>query len=523
MKKRRGTNFRYSIRVMAAVLLLLVPALLAAPTTAYALPADTSMIQQLGGPLTATHSINMDDLIEKYATSRAYEARFYPFGEGARAPVFFGTAHYVRDLKKTDLEIAYYEAMRKSGTDENSLKRYYEYVAKYEAGAGISVSEMNGLLTEAASNAGLGVGAVLSDTASDVIGYGGIILGIDGAVSDVASGNVNANTFVSGAFTLTDIIAACGGIAKVEALSAVGGVASAGSVAWNTFWKYMEHQKEWKEFADYINGRRNLTEFFKWLEAELADAMKETTGWDVQFNSSEYVDEEQNFCNFATPVTYTFTGRFMHNYVPEFTVGSLGNANADGWVGQMELDMKADLSAMQEGWQYSDFCFVKETFLAPFRALCNTIYEDSFQVVENLYWWADLTCNNFPLKTESMDASQPQIVFTGSLASGSYNYHQGGNIRKDFHGGYVAYVPELGQTITAYTYTFRNSFEISQEDYGGGEIIENHWHYEYGDIYSYNDEQFADHGDIFLYEYALSHTEAKMVIDITKPLGSVTN
>ena len=71
-----------------------------------AAPSSGNVVQQMGGPVSSKFSLNIDDIIKNYASSRAYEARFYPFGEGEGMPVFVGTAHRVKDISKTDAQIA---------------------------------------------------------------------------------------------------------------------------------------------------------------------------------------------------------------------------------------------------------------------------------------------------------------------------------------------------------------------------------------------------------------------------------
>ena len=116
------------------------------------------------------------------------------------------------------------------------------------------------------------------------------------------------------------------------------------------FQKHMEHQEQWKDFANYLLGRRNLTEFFKYLDVELKEAMENTSGWDIQFNASEYIGEQGCFF-WDIPITYTLQARFMHGYVSEFEFGQVRNPNEDGWSGNIELNMKADMTAFQEGWR----------------------------------------------------------------------------------------------------------------------------------------------------------------------------
>lgn len=508
MKKRILALF-----LSVALVIVLIPAV-SVPVSAA--PSSGNVVQQMGGPVSSKFSLNIDDIIKNYASSRAYEARFYPFGEGEGMPVFVGTAHRVKDISKTDAQIAYLDAMEKAGTDEYSLKQFLSYVKKYEATCQTSAEELRATIYDASKTALSAAGFVAGGTVGDVVGVVSLATGVTDNTESLLQNGVDANVIASIGFTLGDLAGLAGGILGVSALATVGSVAAIGGVGYTMFQKYMEHQEQWKDFANYLLGRRNLTEFFKYLDVELTQKME--SGWDVQFNYCEYVDETKTYYGFTTPITYTFYGRFMKDYVPEFTTGSIGNKNEDGWQGRMELGMKADMTDFTYGWPSSPECIANEEEIADIRAYSvDKIYEDAFKIVTEPYWEADLTCENFPLTTPSMDESQPQIVFEGSLANGSYIYRQGGEIRKDFH----------AVLLGAAEYTYRSSHVITKERYGTGIMIKKVWGKNYpnnnGYLTNFSEELPGDSGEIFAHEYAVSMTTAKMVIDLSKPLGGITD
>ena len=513
MKKRITALF-----LSFALVVMMLP-IVSVPVSAA--PSSGNVVQQMGGPVSSKFSLNIDDIIKNYASSKAYEARFYPFGEGEGMPVFIGTAHRVKDINKTDAEIAYLDAMEKAGTDEYSLKQFLNYVKKYEATCQTSAEVLQETIYDVAKTALSAAGFVVGDlygkageTVGNVVGAASFATGAVDTTGSLAQNGVNVDVIASIGFTLGDLAGLAGGVFSIGVLTTIGTVAAVGGVGYTMFQKYMEHQEQWKDFANYLLGRRNLVEFFKYLDAELKEVMK--SGWDVQFNYCEYIDETKTYYGFTTPITYTFYGRFMKDYTPEFTTGSIGNTNEDGWQGRMELSMKADMTDFTYGWPSSPGCIANEEEIADIRNYSvDRIYEDKFQVVTEPYWEADLTCENFPLKTSSMDESQPQIVFEGSLADGSYIYRQGGEIRKDFHAALLG----------AAEYTYRSSHVISKDRYGTGIMVKKIWGKNYpnndGYLTNYSEELPGDSGEIFAHEYAVSMTTAKMVIDLSKPLGGI--
>ncbi len=521
-------------RILAVCLVICILFTSIGSSPALALPAPDSLVMQLGGPISITDPTDMDSLMQKYASNRAYEVRFYPFGKVSGGIVFRGTAHYVRDLHKTDLEIAYYEAMRKSGTDERSLKTFYEYAAKYEANATFSAEDMAAILIDAAANTGTAVSlleheesVIMSDPpkppsdkpdglspGSTVISATGIVIGTAGVMYDITGqGQVTANTVVSGAFTLYDIASLIGEAGGSKALSALGGVAAAGSIAWNTYWKYVEHQAAWKEFTEYIIGRRNLVEFFKWLEAELGEAMKATTGWDIQFNEAK-AKTTVTYLSAETPIEATMNARFMHNYVPEFAETDLTATNPDGWLGQMEIYFEADMTQFQLSFPGSVFDITG--IAEEWQPYCNRIIKNDTSF-SDFYWNATLSSKTLPLKAGSMSMDQPKISFTGSLAGESYEYRQGGEYIRDFLGCYELSAEDFYERID---YEVWGKYVLDQEG---------HRHH-----YKINNAVVAPHsmvlmadeginspeeGDFFTYDMSFDYSTALMEIDLTRPLG----
>ena len=509
MKKRILALF-----LSVALVIVLIPAV-SVPVSAA--PSSGNVVQQMGGPVSSKFSLNIDDIIKNYASSRAYEARFYPFGEGEGMPVFVGTAHRVKDISKTDAQIAYLDAMEKAGTDEYSLKQFLSYVKKYEATCQTSAEELRATIYDASKTALSAAGFVAGGTVGDVVGVVSLATGVTDNTESLLQNGVDANVIASIGFTLGDLAGLAGGILGVSALATVGSVAAIGGVGYTMFQKYMEHQEQWKDFANYLLGRRNLVEFFKYLDVELKEAMENTSGWDIQFNASEYIGEQGCFF-WDIPITYTLQARFMHGYVSEFEFGQVRNPNEDGWSGNIELNMKADMTAFQEGWRNCPHSALQDAQIEAMNKMASSpggsVTESDYKIIEELYWNSNLTCLNFPLKTDSMDESQPHIVFTGSLASGSYTYDQGGEM-------FGVYAVKYGlQNI--YTWRQTDSVKIDRNGVTHGLTMYQHAT-SHGVLANADESGLTESGDLFAYELIISLTEAKMVIDLSKPLGYVTN
>ena len=509
MKKRILALF-----LSVALVIVLIPAV-SVPVSAA--PSSGNVVQQMGGPVSSKFSLNIDDIIKNYASSRAYEARFYPFGEGEGMPVFVGTAHRVKDISKTDAQIAYLDAMEKAGTDEYSLKQFLSYVKKYEATCQTSAEELRATIYDASKTALSAAGFVAGGTVGDVVGVVSLATGVTDNTESLLQNGVDANVIASIGFTLGDLAGLAGGILGVSALATVGSVAAIGGVGYTMFQKYMEHQEQWKDFANYLLGRRNLVEFFKYLNAELTEAMENTSGWDIQFNQSEY-EGEQGCVFWDIPITYNLQARFMHGYVSEFEFGQVNNTNEDGWSGSIELNMKANMEKFQEGWRNCTHSVLQDAQIEAMNQMASSpggsVTENDYQIIEPLYWNGNLTCLNFPLKADSMDEEQPQIVFTGSLASGSYTYDQGGEMSG-------VYAVKYGlQNI----YTWRNTDRVKIDRDGLTHSFTVYTHStSYGVLRDGGDTVLIEHGDLFIYELIIQRSEAKMIIDLTKPLGYATN
>ena len=509
MKKRILALF-----LSVALVIVLIPAV-SVPVSAA--PSSGNVVQQMGGPVSSKFSLNIDDIIKNYASSRAYEARFYPFGEGEGMPVFVGTAHRVKDISKTDAQIAYLDAMEKAGTDEYSLKQFLSYVKKYEATCQTSAEELRATIYDASKTALSAAGFVAGETVGDVVGVVSLATGVTDNTESLLQNGVDANVIASIGFTLGDLAGLAGGILGVSALATVGSVAAIGGVGYTMFQKYMEHQEQWKDFANYLLGRRNLVEFFKYLNAELTEAMENTSGWDIQFNQSEY-EGEQGCVFWDIPITYNLQARFMHGYVSEFEFGQVNNTNEDGWSGSIELNMKANMEKFQEGWRNCTHSVLQDAQIEAMNQMASSpggsVTENDYQIIEPLYWNGNLTCLNFPLKADSMDEEQPQIVFTGSLASGSYTYDQGGEMSG-------VYAVKYGlQNI----YTWRNTDRVKIDRDGLTHSFTVYTHStSYGVLRDGGDTVLIEHGDLFIYELIIQRSEAKMIIDLTKPLGYATN
>lgn len=509
MKKRILALF-----LSVALVIVLIPAV-SVPVSAA--PSSGNVVQQMGGPVSSKFSLNIDDIIKNYASSRAYEARFYPFGEGEGMPVFVGTAHRVKDISKTDAQIAYLDAMEKAGTDEYSLKQFLSYVKKYEATCQTSAEELRATIYDASKTALSAAGFVAGETVGNVVSVVSLATGVTDNTESLLQNGVDANVIASIGFTLGDLAGLAGGILGVSALATVGSVAAIGGVGYTMFQKYMEHQEQWKDFANYLMGRRNLVEFFKYLNAELTEAMENTSGWDIQFNQSEY-EGEQGCVFWDIPITYNLQARFMHGYVSEFEFGQVNNTNEDGWSGSIELNMKANMEKFQEGWRNCTHSVLQDAQIEAMNQMASSpggsVTENDYQIIEPLYWNGNLTCLNFPLKADSMDEEQPQIVFTGSLASGSYTYDQGGEMSG-------VYAVKYGlQNI----YTWRNTDRVKIDRDGLTHSFTVYTHStSYGVLRDGGDTVLIEHGDLFIYELIIQRSEAKMIIDLTKPLGYATN
>jgi len=509
MKKRILALF-----LSVALVIVLIPAV-SVPVSAA--PSSRNVVQQMGGPVSSKFSLNIDDIIKNYASSKAYEARFYPFGEGEGMPVFIGTAHRVKDINKTDAEIAYLDAMEKAGTDEYSLKQFLNYVKKYEATCQTSAEELRATIYDASKTALSAAGFVAGETVGNVVSVVSLATGVTDNTESLLQNGVDANVIASIGFTLGDLAGLAGGVLGVGVLSTVGSVAAVGGVGYTMFQKYMEHQEQWKDFANYLVGRRNLVEFFKYLNAELTEAMENTSGWDIQFNQSEY-EGEQGCVFWDIPITYNLQARFMHGYVSEFEFGQVNNTNEDGWSGSIELNMKANMEKFQEGWRNCTHSVLQDAQIEAMNQMASSpggsVTENDYQIIEPLYWNGNLTCLNFPLKADSMDEEQPQIVFTGSLASGSYTYDQGGEMSG-------VYAVKYGlQNI----YTWRNTDRVKIDRDGLTHSFTVYTHStSYGVLRDGGDTVLIEHGDLFIYELIIQRSEAKMIIDLTKPLGYATN
>ena len=509
MKKRILALF-----LSVALVIVLIPAV-SVPVSAA--PSSGNVVQQMGGPVSSKFSLNIDDIIKNYASSKAYEARFYPFGEGEGMPVFVGTAHRVKDISKTDAQIAYLDAMEKAGTDEYSLKQFLSYVKKYEATCQTSAEELRATIYDASKTALSAAGFVAGETVGNVVSVVSLATGVTDNTESLLQNGVDANVIASIGFTLGDLAGLAGGVLGVGVLSTVGSVAAVGGVGYTMFQKYMEHQEQWKDFANYLVGRRNLVEFFKYLNAELTEAMENTSGWDIQFNQSEY-EGEQGCVFWDIPITYNLQARFMHGYVSEFEFGQVNNTNEDGWSGSIELNMKANMEKFQEGWRNCTHSVLQDAQIEAMNQMASSpggsVTENDYQIIEPLYWNGNLTCLNFPLKADSMDEEQPQIVFTGSLASGSYTYDQGGEMSG-------VYAVKYGlQNI----YTWRNTDRVKIDRDGLTHSFTVYTHStSYGVLRDGGDTVLIEHGDLFIYELIIQRSEAKMIIDLTKPLGYATN
>ena len=229
MKKRILALF-----LSVALVIVLIPAV-SVPVSAA--PSSGNVVQQMGGPVSSKFSLNIDDIIKNYASSRAYEARFYPFGEGEGMPVFVGTAHRVKDISKTDAQIAYLDAMEKAGTDEYSLKQFLSYVKKYEATCQTSAEELRATIYDASKTALSAAGFVAGGTVGDVVGVVSLATGVTDNTESLLQNGVDANVIASIGFTLGDLAGLAGGILGVSALATVGSVAAIGGVGYTMFQK----------------------------------------------------------------------------------------------------------------------------------------------------------------------------------------------------------------------------------------------------------------------------------------------
>ena len=513
---------RITAFILSFVMVLLLLPAVSVPVSA--IPSSGNVVQQMGGPVSSKFSLNIDDIIKNYASSKAYEARFYPFGEGEGMPVFIGTAHRVKDINKTDAEIASLDAMEKAGTDEYSLKQFLNYVKKYEATCQTSAEVLQETIYDVAKTALSAAGFVAGDlygdageTIGNVVGAASFATGAVDTTGSLTQNGVNVDVIASIGFTLGDLAGLAGGVFSIGVLTTIGTVAAVGGVGYTMFQKYMEHQEQWKDFANYLMGRRNLVEFFKYLNAELTEAMENTSGWDIQFNQSEY-EGEQGCVFWDIPITYNLQARFMHGYVSEFEFGQVNNTNEDGWSGSIELNMKANMEKFQEGWRNCTHSVLQDAQIEAMNQMASSpggsVTENDYQIIEPLYWNGNLTCLNFPLKADSMDEEQPQIVFTGSLASGSYTYDQGGEMSG-------VYAVKYGlQNI----YTWRNTDRVKIDRDGLTHSFTVYTHStSYGVLRDGGDTVLIEHGDLFIYELIIQRSEAKMIIDLTKPLGYATN
>ena len=364
--------------------------------------------------------------------------------------------------------------------------------------------------------------SLVANGANGAIAGVGLANNAVGIYRDIQSNNVSMDTVITGAFTLGDLAGLAGGVLGVGVLSTVGSVAAVGGVGYTMFQKYMEHQEQWKDFANYLTGRRNLVEFFKYLDAELKEVMKDTSGWDIQFNACEYTDENYDYCGFVTPMSFTLTARFMHNYVSDLENGKVNNANEDGWAGNIELYMKAELDNYQEGWEASEHCLISNEIALYEYAVGAIVTDNKFRVDEEFYYNSSLTCLNFPLKTNSLDESQSQIVFNGSLSSGTYLYWQGGKMYRSFAYHDEMSDPASGKSITTKSWSGYDSVTITKSGVSREYKISD-WLYGYDVPRIDEGTEVMDYGDMYGFENVIKTKEAKMVIDLTKPLGGITD
>ena len=141
---------------------------------------------------------------------------------------------------------------------------------------------------------------------------------------------------------------------------------------------------------------------------------------------------------------------------------------------------------------------------------------NELKIWEPFYWNSHLSCLNFPLKTDSMDPTQSQIVFTGSLAGASYIYNQGGKVHRYY--SVIAECPdEDGNLIKVRDERSYDCRTLTKE---GFYQEWEHYLWLYPTAPQHDGEtNITDYGDILRFELWLSYTEAKLVIDITKPLS----
>jgi len=508
--------------VVTVFLMLPVPAV-------RAIPSSGNVVQQMGGPVSSKFSLKIDDIVERYSGWQTYEARFYPFGEGEGMPVFIGTAHHVQQIKKTDAEIAYLDAMEKAGTDEYSLKKFHEYVQKYEATCQTSAEVLSETIYDVSKTAlsaagfvvgdivGDAVGTVAGEAAGHVVGAASLATGVWDNSESLAENGVNADVIASIGFTLGDLAGLAGGILGVSALAMVGTVAAVGGIGYTMFQKHMEHQEQWKDFANYLMGRRNLTEFFKYLEAELLEKMKDTSGWDIQFNNAESTYDNAWLLDksLKVPISMTLTARFMHNYVPEFEFGQVSNPDEDGWAGNLQMYMEADFGQFMLDYPHSEAIGFPIDVLDDIEWLAfGIIDKNEMNYITPLMWHSSLNCFNFPLKTKDLYGKQAQIVFTGDLSTGNYNYRQSGEAIRDVDISQGVIYEDGGRYI-AQNFKHYRKLLITQEVV---HVTGNTTHYvtsAYTDSIDYDDVKAR--GDAFFIEIMLRN--AKMIIDTTKTPG----
>ncbi len=471
-----------------------------------------NMVDQMGGPVASQLSIDKDDILKRYAKTQTYQAIFYPFGEGLLG--FEGTATHHQGLNKTDLEIAYSRAIQKSGTDEYSLKTFYDRVAKYEATSKFSDEDMKEMLEDVYSAASIALPAgVTSKMLGSIISAANVVVNTGKLAWDSYQNGMDKESFIAAGFTLGDITGAVGTITDNSQLGAVGGIASSISIARRCFQKHLNDKKEWKAFTDYLVARRNLTEFSKWLDAEIKESMKDATGWELEFPQSQQV-MDAGIWGYSAPVTFTFTGRFTQGNVPGEENGYIGNTNAEGWTGHLNLDMVADLSIFQDSLPGSPHD-VAGNYRMVMLAKYGNITKDE-TVFEKFYWNANLNCNHFPLKATNTDTeNQSRLQFSGSLTSGNYQYWQGGAYTVDF-AAFMEWHEDAGIYRSACSIT--GGFRISQGGinhsarlYDAIELPE------YIEIVNTAFDEMTDEGDIFMYEWAFQHSQADLIIYLDRP------
>ena len=515
MKKRITLLF-----LSVALVFVLIPAV-SVPVSAA--PSSDNIVQQMGGPVSSKFSLNIEDIIKRYTGWQIYEARLYPFGEGEGMPVFIGTAQRTRDISKTDAEIAYLDAMEKAGTDEYSLKKFLSYVKKYEATCTVTAGDIEKSILDGLSTA-TGTGSMVLDFGDSLAanGVNGAIAGVGlannavGIYRDIQNDNVSMDTVITGAFTLGDLAGLAGGVLSIGVLSTIGTVAAVGGVGYTTFQKYMEHQEQWKDFANYLTGRRNLVEFFKYLDVELAEAMENSTGWDIQFNNAEATYDNSFLLDksLKVPITMTLTARFMHNYVSEFEFGKVRHPNEDGWAGNLDMSMEADFEQFMTNWPHSNAIGLTQDTIEQLLWTYGIVDKNELSCKTPFTWHSSLQCVNFPLKTNSLSEEQSQIVFTGDLGTGNYNYRQSGEMVLDFDAT-QGVIFENGERHSGQIHRHYEQVLMTQD---GVKTTRRVYHYHSG-AFETDSKPLVDNyaGDAFGIEYLLK--DAKMVIDMTNLKG----